>query len=117
MLTKSLHTVTAATNVARLLLIEKLRYYSGHRDGACKLAADALHVLGYDALVTVPYEFPGAELRRSALRLRMHADALVTNVQGRQRGNGSVPRSSAHRASCNTQTGVTQHEIPKRNGH
>lgn len=61
MLTKSLHTVTAATNVARLLLIEKSRYYTGHRDGACKLAADALHVLGYDALVTVPYEFPGAD--------------------------------------------------------
>lgn len=44
MLTKSLHTVTAATNVARLLADDSRTIY---RDGAV-LAASALRVLGYN---------------------------------------------------------------------
>lgn len=44
MLTKSLHTITAATNVARYILRRDARGYYTHADS---LAADALAVLGH----------------------------------------------------------------------
>lgn len=46
MLTKSLHTVTAALNVARLLLVQR-DYISGSHVSADSLAMECLQVLGY----------------------------------------------------------------------
>ena len=47
MLTKSLHTVTAATNVAALLIARSDPTHYRHGAGAENLAADALSALGY----------------------------------------------------------------------
>jgi len=55
-LTKSLHTITAATNVARFLLTERGPRGSQYRTptGEYQLAHDALQILGYAvAIATV----------------------------------------------------------------
>jgi len=75
MLTKSLHTVTAATNVARQLLTQRPEYYS-HGAGAENLAADTLCWLGHGDTAEEFYCVASDSLRAE----RIAADPTVTRI-------------------------------------
>ena len=76
MLTKSLHTVTAATNVAQLLLAQSPSHGRYHTPtGEYALAYDALAVLGYTiAIATVEATDPTVARIRVACRKLIDAN-------------------------------------------
>jgi len=76
MLTKSLHTVTAATNVAQLLLRHSSPQYYLHGAGAENLAADTLIALGYADVAEEFYCVAGDSLRAE----RIAADDTVARI-------------------------------------
>ena len=80
MLTKSLHTITAATNVARFLLTERGARGAQYRTptGEYQLAHDALQILGYAvAVATVEASDPTVARIRVACRALLDAQRKV----------------------------------------
>jgi len=95
MLTKSLHTVTAATNVARHMLSTARDGFYSHGAGAEYLAANALSVLGYDVNTVSPIiedETVGKIIKACAKLLDEHKPITRRDVAAFERVMGPEGR-------------------------